>query len=36
MSTVKVPSDFVFVEDPFLNVMKGLIKEASGGGPDLL
>ena len=35
MGTIKVPSDFIFVEDSFLNVMKGFIKEASSGSSDL-
>lgn len=35
VGAVNVPSDFVFVEDFFLDVMNGLIEEASGSGPDL-
>ena len=35
VGAVNVPSDFVFVEDFFFDVMNGLIEEASGSGPDL-
>ena len=35
VGAVNVPSDFVFVEDFFLDVMNSLIEEASGSGPDL-
>ena len=35
VGAVNVPSDFVFVEDFFLDVMNGLIEETSGSGSDL-
>lgn len=35
MSAVYIPSDFVFIEYSFFDVMNGLVEEASGSGSDL-